>query len=495
MRPTLRPIMRRKFIHTGSVALLLLASAVGACSGDKAGKAAPDPRSSAEASGGAARPEASGAPDVGGEVNPRLLRRFQPIAERFEAAGGASATDAQVALGRMLYHDPRLSQSGTLSCNSCHDLAHFGVDGAATSVGFKGQLGNRNAPTVYNAAGAFVQFWDGRSPSVEEQAKGPILNPAEMAMPSPAAVVNALKGIKGYAPLFQAAFPGEAQPITYDHVGLAIGAFERRLSTPARWDTYLRGDTKALSAQEKKGLRTFLNVGCMVCHTGPLLGGSMFERVGVVEPWPNQSDLGRMSVTKQPGDRMMFKVPTLRNIEKTAPYFHDGSATTLSDAVRMMGKHQLGLDLSPDEISAITTWLHSLTGTPPADLVATPSLPDGASLHADLPAAFAAAALPAAAPTGEASAKPAAHSFPLQSWMEGNLTPALKNSDGPALARAFTRLQAFAPPGYDGWRDIAQRGLADAKKGDVDSARFVCKECHDRYRERYRAELRGRPLP
>ncbi|NOU34001.1 MAG: c-type cytochrome, partial [Polyangiaceae bacterium] len=460
--------MRRKFIHTGSAALLLLATAVGACSKEKAGDGAAASKGSAAATGGSARPEASGAPDVGGEVNPRLLRRFQPIAERFEAAGVASATDAQVALGRMLYHDPRLSQSGTMSCNSCHDLAHFGVDGSATSVGFKGQHGSRNAPTVYNAAGAFVQFWDGRSPSVEEQAKGPILNGVEMAMASPAAVVGVLKGVKGYAALFQAAFPGDAQPITYDHVGLAIGAFERRLATPARWDTYLRGDTKALSAQEKKGLRTFLNVGCMVCHTGPLLAGSMFERVGVVEPWPNQEDVGRMSVTKQPGDRMMFKVPTLRNIEKTAPYFHDGSATTLPDAVRMMGKHQLGLDLSAEEVTAITAWLHSLTGTPPADMIAVPALPDGASLRADLPVAFAASAAPAAAPTGEAPAKPAAHSFPLQTWMEGNLAPAMKNGDGPALVRAFTRLQAFAPPGYDGWRDIAQRGLADAKKGDVD---------------------------
>lgn len=486
--------MHRKFIHTGSAVLLLLASAVGACSKEKPGDGAPASKGSAAASGASARPEASAAPDVGGEVNPRLLRRFQPIAERFEAAGGAAASDAQVALGRMLYHDPRLSQSGTMSCNSCHDLAHFGVDGSPTSVGFKGQHGSRNAPTVYNAAGAFVQFWDGRSPSVEEQAKGPILNSVEMAMASPAAVVGVLKGIKGYAPLFQAAFPGDAQPISYDHVGVAIGAFERRLATPARWDTYLRGDTKALSAQEKKGLRTFLNVGCMVCHTGPLLGGSMFERVGVVEPWPNQEDIGRMSVTKQPGDRMMFKVPTLRNIEKTAPYFHDGSATTLPDAVRMMGKHQLGLDLSAEEVGAISAWLRSLTGTPPADMIAVPVLPDAAGLHADLPVAFASSAAPAAAPTADATAKPTARSFPLQSWMEGNLAPAMKNGDGPALVRAFTRLQGFAPPGYDGWRDIAQRGLADAQKGDVDSARFVCKECHDRYRERYRAELRGRPL-
>jgi cytochrome c peroxidase len=158
-------------------------------------------------------------------------------------------------------------------------------------------------------------------------------------------------------------------------VGRAIGAFERKLVTPGRWDKFLMGDKNALTAAEKDGFKTFTDIGCMVCHTGALLGGSMFERLGAVEPWPNQNDRGRHDVTKADGDSMMFKVPTLRNIEKTAPYFHDASATTLEEAVRMMGKHQLGLELSASEIASIITWLKSLTGEIPHDYIAKPVLP------------------------------------------------------------------------------------------------------------------------
>jgi cytochrome c peroxidase len=156
------------------------------------------------------------------------------------------------------------------------------------------------------------------------------------------------------------------------NVGKAIGAFERGLVTPGRWDRYLKGEKDALTAHEKEGLKTFLNVGCMVCHTGVALGGSMFERAGAVEPWPNQSDKGRANVTHAAGDEMMFKVPTLRNVVKTGPYFHDGSATSIDEAVRLMGKHQLGIDLQPEEVSAIVAWLGSLTATPPADYIKKP---------------------------------------------------------------------------------------------------------------------------
>lgn len=310
------------------------------------------------------------------EINPRLLRRFAPLREQFESSENP-ASPAKVELGRKLYFEKRLSKKGNISCNSCHDVARHGVDGEATSPGTDGVRGGRNSPTSFNAAGSFVQFWDGRSPSVEQQALGPILNPVEMAMPSEAAAVAVLKAIPDYVTSFEAAFPNEQNPVTFANVGKAIGAFERKLATPSRWDDYLRGQQDALTDTEVEGLALFTNVGCMVCHTGELLGGSMYQKVGVVEPWPNQKDQGRFEVTKQDGDRMMFKVPTLRNIAETAPYFHDGSAATLEAAVAKMGRHQLGIKLADSEVAAIAAWLKSLTGKAPAELLAPPA-PTGA---------------------------------------------------------------------------------------------------------------------
>jgi cytochrome c peroxidase len=313
-----------------------------------------------------------GAADPSGEVNPRLLRRFQPLPATL-AADGAEPPAARVALGRHLFFDRRLSRDGDLACSSCHALDRYGVDGERTSAGARGQRGARNAPSVYNAAGHFAQFWDGRAADVDEQAGAPMLNPREMAMADGAAVTAALRSIPGYAPAFAAAFPGQPEPVSFENATRALGAFERKLVTPGRWDRYLGGDKGALTATEKAGLKTFLNAGCMVCHTGPYLGGSMFERVGVVEPWPSQADPGRFGVTGAEADRMMFKVPSLRNVEKTAPYFHDGSAETLDDAVRAMGKHQLGLDLAADEVASIVSWLKSLTGEIPGALAIAPT--------------------------------------------------------------------------------------------------------------------------
>jgi len=308
------------------------------------------------------------------EVNPRMLRRFRPLPAEI-AGGGAVRTSEKVDLGRMLYFDPRLSRGGEISCNSCHPLDDYGTDHKAVSIGDAGHAGERNAPTTYNAAGHFAQFWDGRAPDVEAQARVPILNPVEMAMPDEARVVATLERVPGYVEAFRAAFPGEADPVTVANVGRAIGAFERGLLTPSRWDDYLRGERSALTAAEKEGLKTFLNVGCMVCHTGTFVGGATFERVGVVEPWPNQRDLGRERVTHAPADAMVFKVPSLRNVARTAPYFHDGSATTLQQAVRMMARHQLGLELPEPQVDAIVAWLKSLTGDPPRDYVKPPTLP------------------------------------------------------------------------------------------------------------------------
>jgi cytochrome c peroxidase len=308
------------------------------------------------------------------EVNPRLLRRFEPLRSQIESPSN-SLTTAKVELGRLLYFETRLSRQQDLSCNSCHDLKRFGVDGQKTSAGFRGQRGGRNSPTVYNAAGFFVQFWDGRAGDVEAQAVGPILNPIEMALPSADLAVRTLKSMPEYVKGFKEAFPDEADPVTFPNVGRAIAAFERKLTTPSRWDDYLRGKHDALTDREVEGLSVFTNVGCMVCHTGEFVGGSMYQKAGVVEAWPNQKDQGRFETTKQDGDRMMFKVPTLRNIAQTAPYFHDGSVPTLELAVRMMGKHQLGLSLADNEVLAIVAWLGSLTGKLPEQYLEPPVLP------------------------------------------------------------------------------------------------------------------------
>jgi cytochrome c peroxidase len=281
-------------------------------------------------------------------------------------------TPAKVELGWRLYYETQLSADGSQSCNSCHPLDAYGVDGQAVSTGVTGEKGGRNAPTVYNAAGHVAQFWDGRAPDVEEQAKGPILNPIEMAMPSPAEAIARLAKIPGYREAFAAAFPDDPQPLTYDNLGKAIGAFERQLLTPARWDRYLAGDASALTDDEKRGLQEFLGAGCQACHNGPWMGGRMFQRVGVAQPWPVTTDPGRVVVTRQPADSMVFKVPGLRNIVKTAPYFNDGNVPSLDAGVKLMARHQLGRELSQRQVASILMFLGSLTGDVPAAYVTPP---------------------------------------------------------------------------------------------------------------------------
>lgn len=307
-------------------------------------------------------------------INPRLLRRFKPIRAEIDKDSNPLTLE-KIELGRMLYFDPRMSKNRDLSCNSCHPLSKYGSDGEVTSKGDNGQRGRRNAPTVFHAAAAFVQFWDGAAVDVEEQAQRPIVSPMEMAMDSEDQVVARLESIPGYVAAFAKAFPGENKPVNYQNIGKAIGAFERRLVTPSRWDRYLEGDKSALTVAEVEGLRTFTNAGCMVCHTGELLGGSMYQRVGVAEPWPNQKDRGRAETTKLAADDMMFKVPTLRNVAMTSPYFHDGSVSKLGEAVKMMGRHQLGVELEPAEVASIVTWFGSLTGSLPEGYIREPVLP------------------------------------------------------------------------------------------------------------------------
>ena len=275
----------------------------------------------------------------------------------------------------MLFFETRLSQSGKLSCNSCHLLDKYGVDGEVLSTGHDNQKGTRNSPTVYNAAGHFAQFWDGRSATVEEQAMGPVMNPVEMAMPSPDQVEKVLRGIPGYVKAFKAAFPGQAQPVTMPNLANALGAFERRLITPSRFDRFVRGQRNALTDQEKAGLRDFVASGCKSCHHGPFIGGESFQKAGLMHAWPNQKDQGRFEVTKNPNDRFVFKVPSLRNIAMTAPYFHDGSARTLPEAVRRMAELQTGKKIPDSQIYSIIAWLNTLTGDLPKDLIQPPVLP------------------------------------------------------------------------------------------------------------------------
>jgi cytochrome c peroxidase len=305
-------------------------------------------------------------------IDRALLTAFKALPSRFEDAKNP-ITAEKVELGRMLYFDTRLSKNQDVSCNSCHDLNTYGVDNKPTSTGHKKQLGGRNSPTVYNAGGHLVQFWDGRAATLEDQAKGPILNPVEMAMPSAEHVVETLKSIPGYVTAFQKAFPGETDPVTYDNLARSIGAFERQLVTPSRFDQFLGGDEKALTQNEKLGLQKFLAQGCQTCHKGPALGGSL-QKLGLVVPF-QAKDQGRFDLTKKESDRMIFRVPTLRNVAKTGPWFHDGSIKELPTAVKLMAQHQFGKQLTDDDAKQIVVFLDSLTGELPKSYIAKPKLP------------------------------------------------------------------------------------------------------------------------
>jgi len=280
-------------------------------------------------------------------------------------------TPEKVTLGKALYYDNILSFNKTQSCNTCHNLATYGVDNKPTSPGDNGVSGTRNSPTTLNAALHFVQFWDGRMKDVEEQAGGPVMNPAEMEMPSEKEVVARLKASDNYKTMFAAAFPEAKDAVTFENMRKAIGAFERTLLTPSRWDKFLGGDNTALNEAELNGLGTFMSSGCTACHMGPLLGGSMFQKYplfGTHKDYTGSTvdDLGRMQATKNEADKYMFKVPSLRNIAETWPYLHDGSVKDLDKVVAIMGKAELNKDLTPQQVTEIVAFLKALTGEVPA---------------------------------------------------------------------------------------------------------------------------------
>lgn len=284
-------------------------------------------------------------------------------------------TPAKVELGKMLYFDPRLSSTGTVSCFSCHNVMEGGDDHRPTSIGVHGQLGGRNAPTVWNAAFQSVQFWDGRAPSLEAQAKGPIVNPIEMGMPRIELAVDRIKRIPGYQTYFEQAFGSDAA-ISADSIAMAIAAYERTLITPnSRYDRFVRGEKTALTNQQQRGMQAFADVGCASCHSGANFSGPSFlEGTGFFMKFPTYlenpyvvryhllDDGGKAAQTGKKEDQNVWRVPTLRNLEYTAPYFHNGQVTSLPEAVRVMAATQLNKTLSDGQVADIVAFLGALNG-------------------------------------------------------------------------------------------------------------------------------------
>ena len=280
--------------------------------------------------------------------------------------GSENDTPELISLGKKLYFDERLSVNDQQSCNTCHELEDgmAGVDNLTTSPGtLDGALGTRNSPTVLNAGFQFVQFWDGRAADLTEQAKGPILNPVEMGMPDSNAVIKKIGAIDEYKNLFTQAFPESKRPLTYTNLAEAIAAFERTLITHDRFDMFLNGNVKALEVDEVIGLELFIDSGCITCHIGPLLGGNMYQKMGLIKPYTDTKDLGRYEVTENDIDKFMFKVPILRNIALTGPYFHDGAIEDIKEAVMIMSEIQLGKTLTEDEAMKIVRFFNALTDT------------------------------------------------------------------------------------------------------------------------------------
>jgi cytochrome c peroxidase len=315
-----------------------------------------------------------------------IAQDWQPLPTTAPAPADNPTTPARVELGKMLYFDPRFSSTGTVSCFSCHNVMEGGDDHRSVSMGVHGLEGGRNAPTVYNAAFHSVQFWDGRAPSLEAQAKGPVVNPVEMGMTDQAAAIQRIGAITGYKPYFDAAF-GPGANVTIDNAAKAIAAYERTLITPnSPYDRFASGDRAAISAAAQRGLTAFAGVGCTTCHQGPAFNGPnlpegtgfymrfpTFPDTQYVKQYALDADEGRFVATGAPADKHMWRVPTLRNLVYTAPYFHNGAVKSLDEAVRVMAATQLNRTLTGAETADIVAFLETLTGTFPEQTM--PRLP------------------------------------------------------------------------------------------------------------------------
>lgn len=293
-------------------------------------------------------------------INAGAAPRQEPI-QPIEAASVQNT--AKVELGKKLFFDPRLSRSGFISCNSCHNLSTGGADNLPSSIGHSWHQGPINSPTVLNSSMNLAQFWDGRAANLQEQAGGPIANPGEMASTHELAI-DVLRSIPGYVAEFEEVYDNDA--INIDRVTDAIAAFEETLVTPgSRFDQWLKGDD-ALSQSELQGYQLFKEIGCIACHNGPAVGANSFQKMGLVQAYATDNEaVGRVGVTGKDADRFSFKVPTLRNVELTYPYFHDGAVWTLEEAVDIMARLQLGQTLSDEKISRIVDFLRTLTGEQP----------------------------------------------------------------------------------------------------------------------------------
>lgn len=289
-------------------------------------------------------------------------------------------TPEKIKLGKILFYETRISVDGTVSCARCHPIGLYAADGLKKSIGNNCKENPRNAPTVLNAADQISAHWIGNRVDVEDQAKQSVTGPPSFGMPSNEAVVAKLKEIPGYMALFESAFPGENNPVTVDNFSKAVGAFERTLVTPSPFDSFLKGDLAALNDQEKRGLKTYMDAECMMCHLGNSVGGQMYNKFGIFEPYWKYTksepiDEGRYGVTKNDADKYFFKVAVLRNVAKTAPYFHDGSVERLEEAVWIMGKVQLNRDLNKEQVAEIVVFLKCLTGVIPNEALTIPLLP------------------------------------------------------------------------------------------------------------------------
>ena len=386
--------MPRLKLH--QIALALAVSAALTACGEKTAQTTETPQAASAASAAdtaasaadtAASTAAVSAPQNSADISAEdkaLLERaqavFKPLPDLAEMQKVRPFTEEQVKLGQQLWYENSLSKGNTVSCNSCHNLATAGVDNMPTSAGHKSQFGARNSPTALNAALLGSQFWDGRAADVEEQADGPLLNPVEMANATEADAAAKIAGIPEYQEKFKAAFP-EDGAVSFKNITTALGAFERTLLTPTRWDDYLKGNVSALSEQERKGVRAFMDNGCMSCHSGVNLGGTMFQKFGLVDGpyWKHiddpKHDKGRADVTKKAEDEFFFRVPGLRNVERTYPYFHNGSVWELDKAVNIMAKAQLGKTLAPEDTENIVAFLKALSGNVPESARTMPELP------------------------------------------------------------------------------------------------------------------------
>lgn len=325
-----------------------------------------------EPAGDAAKPSAAVEPEMLASNDPLLLQAralFKPIPINAPQLAENPATPEKVALGAMLYFDPRISATHSISCASCHSIGLGGADNSPTSAGFHGKRGARNSPTVFNSVFNFAQFWDGRAKDLEEQAGGPMINPVEMASPT-SHVAEQLSALPGYRAAFAKVFPNDPVPVSIANAQKAIAVFEATLITPnAPFDRFLRGDPGALDGEQKAGLKLFIDKGCASCHAGVNIGGEMYAKFGAVAAPPANyrpaGDVGRATFTGKAADTYVFKVPTLRNIALTAPYFHTGSEQDLMKVINVMASAQLGQALTPMETKRIAAFLGTLTGDHP----------------------------------------------------------------------------------------------------------------------------------